>query len=72
MPDPVTLNDFKKIWNEAIDQKIVLVCLLENKNELGDESLPILTGCNLTHYMSPDYKMSPVCLNLKLVHLTFS
>lgn len=54
------MKEFKQIWNEVCDQKLVLVCLLENKDELGDESLPVFAGCNMTHYLASDHEETKV------------
>lgn len=46
--DEAAIADLFAVWNDYMDRKLVLVCLLENKDELGDADLPDLVGCNLT------------------------
>ncbi|KAL0277039.1 UNVERIFIED_CONTAM: hypothetical protein PYX00_004461 [Menopon gallinae] len=46
--DEVAVADMFAVWNEFMDRKLVLICLLENRDELGDDSLPVLVGCNMT------------------------
>lgn len=54
--DPVTVKEFRHLWNEVAESKLTLVCLVENKEELGDDTLPDFAGCNMTHWTHPNVK----------------
>lgn len=60
--DPLAIEEMKGLWNQVLDQKLALVALLENKDELEDKKLPYLMGCNMTHVSERNEPKQEVCI----------
>lgn len=56
------MKELKEFINEYLDRKMVLIAVVDNYDELEDESLPRLAGCNVTGVVTPDEKLDRVSI----------